>query len=271
MAWLELDSTGYYFVCFRLGGQRFKRSLETKKEDDAISQKERVKENLRLYRRGRFDIPPNVDVVTYLLSDGRRDGTEVSKPVTLAELFKKYFDSIPAGGHELTTIKGMKIHQKHLQRILRAAFPVRQLTKDDLQRFINRRATEKGRNGLISPMTIKKEIVTLRTVWNASGKHVEGPLPGWKLKYPKATEKMPCLSFAEAEERTKGMSEEDAAEYWEAVYLTVTDLDDLLKHVENNRLPFIYPMFVFAAHTGARRSEIARCRVSDIPTSVYGC
>ena len=27
--------------------------------------------------------------------------------------------------------------------------------------------------------------------------------------------------------------------------------------------PFIYPMFVFAAHTGARRSEILRSQVDD--------
>ena len=30
-----------------------------------------------------------------------------------------------------------------------------------------------------------------------------------------------------------------------------------------SRQPFLYPMFVFAAHTGARRSEMMRSRVED--------
>jgi len=265
MAWLERKG-GIYLVCFRLDNQRFKRSLDTSEEDDAVAQKQRLEQNIRLYERGRFDIPKDVDVVSYLLSDGRRDGKpSLVKPTTLVKLFKLYFDSIPAGSLEATTINGMKIHQKHLQRHLGASFNVRNLSKDDLQGFINARAKDKGRSGFVSPMTIKKEVVTLRTVWNCAGKtHVEGPFPSKGLKYPKSTEKPPFMAFSEVEARTKDLSDEDAAELWESVYLTVDDLDALFKHVGNARLAFVYPMFVFAAHTGARRSEIARCRVSDI-------
>ncbi len=32
----------------------------------------------------------------------------------------------------------------------------------------------------------------------------------------------------------------------------------------HDRQPFIYPMFVFAAHTGARRSEMVRSEIDDI-------
>src|SRR4051794_312374 len=109
MAWLERDDSGYYFVCFRFGGQRFKRSLGTKVIEDAGAQQQRLDENLRLFRRGRIDIPKEADIVTFLLSDGRRDGTTaLAKKVTLSKLFKLYFDSLPDGSLEATTIGGMK-------------------------------------------------------------------------------------------------------------------------------------------------------------------
>ena len=39
---------------------------------------------------------------------------------------------------------------------------------------------------------------------------------------------------------------------------------ELLEYVrENARHGWIYPMFCFAAHTGARRSEILRSRIAD--------
>ena len=45
---------------------------------------------------------------------------------------------------------------------------------------------------------------------------------------------------------------------WEALYLQASELTELLAHVKENAThPWIYPLFCFAAHTGARRSEIA--------------
>ena len=69
MAWIELRESGNYVVCFRLNGQRFKRSLDTTDESDADSQRRRLEENIRLYERGRFDISKDVDVISYLLSE----------------------------------------------------------------------------------------------------------------------------------------------------------------------------------------------------------
>jgi integrase len=60
------------------------------------------------------------------------------------------------------------------------------------------------------------------------------------------------------------MKQQEAAELWESVYLTVGDIEELLQHVRGRGLPFVYPMIVFAAHTGARRSEIMRCKIRDI-------
>lgn len=52
---------------------------------------------------------------------------------------------------------------------------------------------------------------------------------------------------------------------WDCLFLTLLEIEALLQYVEENaRQPFLYPMFCFAAHTGARRSEMLRSRRSDV-------
>ena len=61
-----------------------------------------------------------------------------------------------------------------------------------------------------------------------------------------------------------GLSEAEQAELWECVFLTLPEIDELLAFVKQfGRWPFVYPMFVFAAHTGARRSEMVRSEIDD--------
>ena len=261
MAWNELDASGNYFICFRVGKKRFKRSLATQDQRAADNLTARVEENLQLLARGRLSIPATADVVAFLLSDGRINGPlTIPEQTTLKQLFDGYFKSIPTGSLEDSTVGGMKIHRKHLEKHFRRSLPIRTLSLEQLQGYVAQRA------GKVSGATIKKEVVTLGTAWNwgVRSKLVEGAFPGRGLKYPKSEEKPPFRMFAEVIELTKRMSNEGAAELWECVYLTVDDIEGLLKHVENARLPFIYPMFVFAAHTGARRAEIIRTKVSDV-------
>jgi hypothetical protein len=64
---------------------------------------------------------------------------------------------------------------------------------------------------------------------------------------------------------TNGMSEAATAELWDCLYLTQAHIIELLKHVKQNAAhDWIYPVFCFAAHTGARRSEILRVLVTDV-------
>jgi integrase len=267
MAWHEIGPSNFYFVCFRVGEKRFRRSLKTKIRKEADILLARLEGNLLDIERGRLFIPENSDPVTFLLSDGRVSAPlEVSKQRTLKELFDSYFKAIPSGSLEDSTISGMKTHQKHLQKILKSSFPVNALSLENLQDYVTTRSKAKGRKGYLSPATCKKEVITFRTVWNwgLRSKLVDHPFPSRGLKYPKASEKPPFMSFAEVEELTKEMKTKEAAEFWEAVYLPVEDIDSLLKHVETNRTPFVYPMFCFGFHTGARRSEMLRARVSDV-------
>lgn len=52
---------------------------------------------------------------------------------------------------------------------------------------------------------------------------------------------------------------------WDCLFLTTSEIQELLDYVRvHAHLPWIYPMFCFAAHTGAMRSEMLRALVSDV-------
>lgn len=54
-------------------------------------------------------------------------------------------------------------------------------------------------------------------------------------------------------------------ELWDCLVLTTPQIGEVLGVVKATaRRPFLYPMFVFAAHTGARRSEMMRSRIEDV-------
>jgi len=56
-----------------------------------------------------------------------------------------------------------------------------------------------------------------------------------------------------------------AAELWNCLFLTLSEIAELLEFVRKTaNHPWIYPMVAFAAHTGARRSEAIRALVGDV-------
>ncbi len=272
MAWLERDArTGFYKVGFRYGDQKLKKSLKTSDRSEAESAKGGVEQTLRAIERGWATVPPGVDLGDFVLSGGRMtQRPAVPAKTTLAALFDSYFGSMPAGSLEDTTLSGMKIHERQLYRIIGKTFDVRTLTTGDLQRYVDKRSKEPGRRGRkVTTTTIKKAIVTLRTAWNWGVKngHVSGKFPNAGLKYPKSAEKPPFQTWKEIEQQIArgGLSDAEQADLWDCLFLTLPEIDDLLAHVKTHaKQPFIYPMFCFAAHTGARRSEIARTRLGDI-------
>src|SRR5262249_51761669 len=90
-----------------------------------------------------------------------------------------------------------------------------------------------------------------------------GRFPSKGLRYPKADEKPPFMTMAEIERQISAGGDPDTL--WEALYLQASELAKLLAHVQKAAThPWIYPLFCFAAHTGARRSEILRALVADV-------
>ena len=75
MAWVQqIKASGYFHVSFRFAGRKYKRSLDTKSDTEALGLASRIDQNIKLVERGLLTIPPGADVPTFLLSDGKITG-----------------------------------------------------------------------------------------------------------------------------------------------------------------------------------------------------
>jgi hypothetical protein len=83
---------------------------------------------------------------------------------------------------------------------------------------------------------------------------VKGAFPSRGLVYPKTDEKPPFMTRQEIERGlTAKLSDAERAELWECLYLTKPEVEELLAFVKVNAAhDWIYPLFCFACHTGAR-------------------
>lgn len=167
MAWLQADPSGNYHLSFRFGGRKFKRSLHTTSKSEAEGRRLRLEENIRFVESGRVVIPAEADVPTFLLSDGKLNNkVVVNAPVTLGSLFESFFAALATGHLEDSTLKGMEIHRRHLEKHFGKSFAVQKITLDDLQAYVTARSRKKGRRGRkVGGNTISKEIETFRATW----------------------------------------------------------------------------------------------------------
>ncbi len=266
------ERNGVWNCVFRYQGKRHWYNLGEveKAEAEAVSAKVdyfllRLKQNL-------LEIPAGCDIITFIQHDGKPPSAEKlqqaqQQSLTLADLRDRYFGVHGNGTLEENTLAGMQQHFKHWTTTLGAGHLISSLTLADLQGHVDRRAKMKGIRGLISPTTIRKEIVTLRTCWNWGVQFglVTGKFPNKGLRFAKTDEKPPFQTFAEIERKLPGLSKKQAAEAWDSVYLTVPEISELLAYVkEHASMPWLYPMVCFAAYTGARRSEMIRAKISDV-------
>lgn len=270
MATLE-NRAGNYRIVARVQGQKLSRSLKTKSEESARASLARLEDNLHRIELGTLVVPEGVDLLTFLLSDGRLNiQPERNSIRTLEQLFGEYLAGIPQGSLEATTLRGMQIHIGHLQRLLGRKLALRHLDVAKLQQYVDQRSKAKGLRGRkVSGATIKKELVTLNTAWNwaLSRGFVSNPLPKKEVKLPKTSEKPRFHTWTEIERKVsqRRLSDAEERDLWDCLFLSLEEIDDLLIAVKTQaRHPFLHPMFTFAAHTGARRSEMVRSLVDDV-------
>ena len=127
---------GTYHINFRLNGRRFRRSLRTTNAQTAQASVARLEDNLRRVELGTLELPDDVDVVTFLLSDGRRQRKPKQPgPRTFGELLGAFLDQLPNYSIELSTRQMFEIHIRHLRRVLGNSLPLGQLQLADLQRL----------------------------------------------------------------------------------------------------------------------------------------
>jgi integrase len=270
------ERNGSYRVIFRHQGKQHNFSIGRVSETEAKAKAAQVEYLLMRLDRGLHSLPSGRDIVAYLQHDGKVhviQGTAagVSGPEpTLADLRDRYLETHEKGSLEHHTIRGIRRHFRHLVRILGQGFPIRALSLSDLQGYVDRRSKAKGRQGPLLPATIKKEIVTLRTSWNwgVQMKIVSGQYPSVGLRYPKSEEKPPFQTRQEIERQLSGLPSQKQAALWASLYLTLPEIERLLTQVKTRAShPWIYPLVAVAAHTGARKGELLRMRLTDVDFS----
>jgi integrase len=216
-------------------------------------------------------IPPGMTIVEYLKFDGRPLAPETPeiKDVKLWALKDQYLAANKAS-LERNTLDCARTHFRHLEKTLGAGFAIASLTLADLQSYVDKRSIAKGKNGrTLSATTIQKEIHTLRAAWRWGAKNglVAGPFRNDGLRYPRTSELPVFMTRKEIERhiRAGGLTAAELADLWHSLYLTMDEVTAFLKHIKEKSLqPFLYPAICFVAHTGARRSEMLRARVTDV-------
>jgi len=282
MASLEQQASGNYTLRFYFGKRKFNRSLHTTELKTALTLQAQAEETIRLLKRGVWKLPPDAtydDAGEFIASGGQRlSKPSVGATMTLAETKKAYFDSIPEGAKEGTSLATERTHLRHFVRLLKGSTPIQAIREPELQsKFINKRTREKGQNGkTVQPDTIRKEIQTffqLRDFAKAQG-WVVGDLDRKHLKYPKPDDKPPFTTWKKIEARIErgGLNQQQIEELWDCLFLEEKEVLELVKSVEENaEQDFIVPMFAIAAFTGARRSEILRSQIEDFPLDGSPC
>ncbi len=91
MAWLE-ERGDQFHLCLRVDGQKLKRSLKTADREEAEALLLRVHRRQRLIKQGDLDVPENADLLTFLLSEGRREKPTgvLKRSLTLQELINQF-------------------------------------------------------------------------------------------------------------------------------------------------------------------------------------
>lgn len=270
MASLERRGKKFRLV-FRYAGKKYQHPLRTSNEREALACVERVEENIRLLERGRLLLPPDADLPTFLLSDGKLNDSPVPRArLTFGDFRDRYVETHSQGSLEAKTLQTIRTHFTHLVESLGVSFDVQSLTMIRLQEHVNRRAKCNGiHKRKLSPVTTKKELATFRAAWNwaVQAGMLTGRFPNQGLRFAKTSEKPPFRTFDEVSELVKreSLTDGERRDLWDCVFLTLEELVEMLCYVEaQSRYAVVYPMFCVAAMTGARRSEVMRLCWHDI-------
>jgi integrase len=278
MAFLEQRGNRFR-VIFRHAGRRYTHALKTSELSVAQGLMGGIERTLMLLNQRILSVPDGVDLLTFVVSNGqvKRLATEsveeaparAKRDLALRELKDRFVEAHGVGAMEMNSLDTVAMHLRHLIRTFGVNFSVQTLTLAKLQEHVNRRAKKKGiHNRPLSPATIRKEIASLRAAWNWAVQMglISGSFPNRGLKFPKSDEKPPFQTWQEIERQVaRGVTASEERALWDCVFLTLPEIAELLEYVKATaRHGFIYPMFCFAAHTGARRSEILRTRINDV-------
>ncbi len=269
-AWL-IEENGFFKLGFRFAGKLYKRSLKTKSKTKADTTLGVVNRNLTYLEEGVVTVPDDADLPTFLQTDGKRTTAKIilAEKLTLKKLFDLYDAAQPEGAKEKNTVATEKVHKKHFIRIF-GDDTLMPLSPDQLQSFVNKRLKEPGRRKQpVVARTIKKELASLHFIWGWAKQtgllKIDFPANG--LIFPKSEDKSPFQTRKQIEQKIGrgALSEAERADLWASLFLELPQIEQVLAHVRGHgKEAWVYPMMVFVAHTGARRSEALRSQIDDL-------
>jgi integrase len=270
VAALELRNKTYRVV-FMYAGKKHAFSLDTGDNDIADALRGGVEKTLMMLNQGLLQLPKGADVVGFVKAGGKVAEPALPLPdrCNLKKLTDAYLQSNANGAMEENSLATVRMHLGHFLATLGERFDVQSLALPDLQRHVDARARKRYRGRPLSPVTLRKEMATFRACWNwgvHAGK-LSGAFPGRGLKYLKGEEKPPFQTWKEIERTIAlgGLTARQQEELWDCLFLTLPEVEELLAFVKAHAAHgWIFPAFCFAAHTGARRSEILRVRIADV-------
>jgi integrase len=260
------ERNGSFRVLFRHHGKQHTFTVGEVSRAEAEAKAAQADYLLMRLRQRLLVLPEGADIVSFLRHDGNPPDTGPALPtaprqaITLGTLRDRYLATHGNGTIEANSLDTCRLHLAHFCRALGEGFPLPELSHAKLQVYVNRRAKRK-----ISPVTVRKEVATLRAAWNWGGPMglTEGNFPNKGLRYPKADDKPPFMTRDEIERQLAGGGDPDVL--WDALYLQAAEIAELLKYVKaKGNHGWIYPLFAFAAHTGAGRSKVIRALAADV-------
>jgi integrase len=263
MASLQKKGNSWYCQFYRRNN-RFTFTVGRVTKLQAEAKATRVDEIVGLLERGVLKLPDGMEVDAFVRHDGQppapAESQKLSQKSALGELRDAYLKAYE-DAHEAKTLYTARIHLNHLVATLGKGFDLRKLELEHLQKHVDRRCPK------VSPATAGKEISTFRTAWNwgVRMKLVSGPCPVKGLVYPKVDGKPPFQTRPEIERQLDGTNGRQRNDLWDALYLTLPEIDAFLTDVKATAAHgWIHSLVATAAHAGLRRSELVRARKSDV-------
>jgi integrase len=264
-------------VIFSYASQQYAVTIGKVSQREAELWKSKIDHILMRLKQHLLELPAGVPITDFVMRDGKAPANPLNA-TTFGQLRDKYLATRELS-LEPRTVDTLRLQLAHIEATVGKNFLLGSLSHQKLQDHIDRRSQmfrpEPVRNKKnekkprpkrkpISPVTIRKEINAFRAAWNygATAGMVQGQFPSRGLSYGKAVEPLPFMTWAEIERR---LNAGGSKELWGSLYLQPQELTELLAFVKKRKCrPWVYPMFVMAAHTGMRRSELLRCRVEDV-------
>ena len=276
MATLRRDKrTGFWTIRIYWMGKQQQRSCCTKSSREADRALAIVEDTLHLLKTGRLEMPSDIDPIDWIVSGGKLKAMRIQekrKDKRFAKICDSYLED--QRQKQPSTLSGEKIHIKHLKKGLTSSIAIDNIDLEKLSKYRRSRARQKYNGKKPSDSTIRKELVTFRQIWVWAKQHdyVKEQCPllddngRWRMAFEKPDTQQKFQTWDQITRRIErgSLSEEETKSLWRGVFLDNDQICELLEHVETySRHAFIYPMFAFAAYTGARRSEILRSEIED--------